>query len=137
VSQKRRNVSKKIPQPAVLSKTFSNFTHLAAIACLTCIVFANSVDGAFVWDDEVQVVKNWQIRSFVNLPAAFTSSFWSFLGTEAETQSNFYRPVQTVTYMVAYAIGGLTSRPYHLLSIGYHLAASVFVYLICVELMLA
>src|SRR5205085_5361404 len=102
---------------------------------LSAIVFANSLPGSFVWDDEIQVVKNWRIRSFNYLPSAFTSAFWSFLGTEAESQSNFYRPVQTITYMVAYSLGGLSSAPYHALSLAYHVAASAFVYLICLELM--
>jgi tetratricopeptide (TPR) repeat protein len=137
VSQKRPEVSKKLSDTAHLSKTFSNFSHLAAIACLSCIVFANSISGGFVWDDEVQVVKNWRIRSLDNLPSAFTSAFWSFMGTEAETQSNFYRPMQTVTYMFAYSIGGLSPAAYHVLSLGYHTAASIFVYLLCLELMLA
>lgn len=137
VSKKRQPVSKNRSNDAHLSKNFSTFRHLGAVACLCCIVFANSVSGSFVWDDEIQVVKNWRIRSLQNLPSAFTSAFWSFLGTEAESQSNFYRPVQTVTYMVAYSIGGLSPVAYHVISIGYHTAASLFVYLICLELMLA
>jgi tetratricopeptide (TPR) repeat protein len=137
VSQRRPNVNKKLAAPAHLSKTFSNFRHLAVVACFSCIVFANSLSGGFVWDDEVQVVKNWRIRSLDNLPSAFTSAFWSFMGTQAESQSNFYRPVQTLTYMFAFSIGGLSPASYHALSMGYHTAASMFVYLASVELMLA
>ena len=111
--------------------------HLVVVVGLCCVVFVNSLSGSFVWDDEVQVVKNWRIRSFENFPSAFTSAFWSFLGTEAESQTNFYRPVQTITYMVAYSIGGLSPAAYHVLSLAYHATASVFVYLICIELVFA
>jgi tetratricopeptide (TPR) repeat protein len=111
-------------------------THIALIIAFATLVFANSLPGAFVWDDEIQIVKNWRIRSLENLPSALTTSFWSFLGTEAENQTNFYRPIQTITYTWAYAIGGLSPVPYHLFSLVYHSAASVFVYLIGIELML-
>src|SRR5215467_12601925 len=113
-----------------------NPTHIALIIVFSTLVFANSLPGAFVWDDEIQIVKNWRIRSLENIPSAFTTSFWSFAGSEAENQTNFYRPIQTVTYTLAYALGGLSPVPYHAFSLLYHAAASVFVYLIGIELML-
>src|SRR5437867_4994240 len=114
-----------------------NYRHMAIILGLSLVAFANSLPGSFVWDDEIQVVKNWRIRSFENLPSAFTTAFWSFLGTPAENQTNFYRPVQTITYMLAYAAGGLSPTAYHAFSIIYHAAAIVSVYLIGLELMFA
>src|SRR5881296_848078 len=114
-----------------------NYWHIAIIIGLSLVAFANSLPGSFVWDDEIQVVKNWRIRSFENLSSAFTSAFWSFLGTEAESQTNFYRPVQTMSYMLAYSIGRLSPAPYHALNLAYHIAASVFVYMICLELIFA
>src|ERR1041385_3135693 len=108
--------------------------HIALVIALSTLVFANSLPGALVWDDEIQIVKNWRIRSLDNLPSAFTSAFWSFLGNEAENQTNFYRPIQTTTYMLAYSIGGLSPAPYHAFSLLYHTAASIFVYLIGLEL---
>src|SRR5215472_4059546 len=109
-------------------------THIALVIAFSALVFANSLPGAFVWDDEIQIVKNWRIRSLENIPTAFTTSFWSFAATDAENQTNFYRPIQTVTYTLAYAIGGLSPVPYHVFSLAYHAAASVFVYLIAIEL---
>ena len=114
-----------------------NYRHIAVIIVLSAIVFANALPGNFVWDDEIQIVKNVRIRSLDNFPSAFTTAFWSFLGNETENQTNFYRPVQTVTYMLAYSIGGLSPTRYHVFSLLYHTAASVFVYLIGLELMLA
>ncbi|HYR89109.1 MAG TPA: tetratricopeptide repeat protein [Terriglobia bacterium] len=129
MSEKKKN------RPA--AKGALKYWHLAVIAGVCIAVFANSLSGSFVWDDEIQVVKNWRIRSFENLPSAFTSAFWSFLGTEAESQTNFYRPVQTITYTLAYSIGELSPVAYHVLNLAYHVLASLFVYLICIELMLA
>ena len=111
-------------------------THIVLISVLSALVFANTLPGNFVWDDEIQIVKNWRIRTLENIGSAFTTAFWSFLGTAAENQTNFYRPVQTVTYTLAYSIGGLSPVPYHAFSLLYHTTAGIFVYLIGIELML-
>jgi protein O-mannosyl-transferase len=104
--------------------------HFVLIAIICIAAFSNSLGGEFVWDDEIQVLKNWRIREWSNLPSAFTSAFWSFLGPGIENQTNYYRPVQTVTYTVAYAAGGLSPVPYHVLSLIFHILASFFVYLL-------
>ena len=103
------------------------------LVLLSLIVYGNSVRGAFVWDDEVQIVKNPAIRSLTGVPAAFGSAFWDF-AVSAETQTNFYRPVQTVTYAVAYSIAGLAPWSYHLLSILYHIIAVLLMWRILIEL---
>ncbi len=103
------------------------------LVLLSLIVFGNSVRGDFVWDDEVQVVKNPAIRSLAGVPSAFGSAFWDF-AVSAETQTNFYRPVQTVTYAVAYSIAGLAPWSYHLLSILYHIIAVLVLWRILIEL---
>ena len=106
------------------------------VLALVCfLAYANSLSGAFVWDDGTQVVKNWRIRELSNLPSAFTSAFWSFLGPSIEKQTNYYRPVQTVTYMIGYALGGLSPTWYHVLSLLFHFGACVFIYLASCELL--
>lgn len=110
------------------------FWHLLVIAALCFAVYANALSGAFVWDDEVQIVKNPDIRSLANLPKAFTTPAWSFVNAGGPNSSNFYRPLQTVAYTLSYAIGGLSTGPYHFFNLLFHVAASLFVYLIAVEL---
>jgi len=126
VRESEEHMSKKKRPPPVAHRSMKH-RHIAIIIVLSLVAFANSLPGNFVWDDEVQVVKNWRIRGFENLPSAFSSSFWSFLGTEAESQTNFYRPVQTITYMLGYSIGGLSPFVYHVFNVTYHIAATLFV----------
>ena len=108
--------------------------HLVLIAGLCILVYANAVSGAYVWDDEVQIVKNANLRSLSNIPSAFTQPFWGFATPEAVNQTNFYRPIQTVLYTLAYGWGGLDPVPGHVTSIALHTLASMLVYLICIEL---
>lgn len=119
----------KAPRPATLP-----FWHLLVVAALCFAAYANAIPGAFVWDDEIQVVKNPDIRSLGNLPKAFTSPAWSFANAGGTNQSNFFRPMQTVAYTLSYAIGELSTTPYHIFNLLFHIAASLFVYLIAIEL---
>lgn len=121
------------PQKAPPKAAFP-FWHLLVIAALCFAVYANALSGAFVWDDEIQVVKNPDIRSLSNLPKAFTSPAWSFANAGGANQSNFFRPLQTVAYTLSYAMGELSTTPYHVFNLLFHIAASVFVYLIAMEL---
>lgn len=108
--------------------------HLAVVAVLCILTYANSASGAYVWDDEVQIVKNANLRSLSTIPSAFTQPFWAFATPEAQNQSNFYRPIQTVLYTLTYAWGGLDPFLGHVVSIALHTLAGILVYLICVQL---
>ena len=109
--------------------------HIVLIIGLCLISFWNSLGGSFVWDDQVQILRNPTIRDLSNLPAAFTSAFWSFLGSGIQNQTNYYRPLQTITYMLAYGIGGFSPTSYHAFNLMFHLLACIFVYLLASDLL--
>jgi protein O-mannosyl-transferase len=121
------------PKPAPHSR-MSKAGPIALIAAVAFIVYCNALNGGFVWDDETQIVKNQTIRSVSNIPAAFTSGFWSFYSDNPHLPINYYRPLQTVSYIMAYALGGVSPQPYHALSIGFHILTSILIFLICLEL---
>jgi tetratricopeptide (TPR) repeat protein len=110
--------------------------HCVGLVCLAAVVYWTALSGDFVWDDEVQIVRNARIRSVSNIPQAFVSPFWGFAVGDQATQTNFYRPVQTTIYTLAYAIGGLSPFVYHGFSLMLHVAACIFVYLISLQLRL-
>lgn len=111
----------------------SVYWHTLVIVLVCFVTYSNSFSGDFIWDDRDQIVHNESIRSFRHIPTAFTSPFWAFAGQQS---TNFYRPFQTLFYMIAYQMGGTTPWPYHLINVSFHALASVFVYLICWELRL-
>ncbi len=108
--------------------------HLAVIIVLCVATFANTLSGAFLWDDTYQIVRNPNVRSLDQIPRAFSESVWQFTIPGQENRSNFYRPVQAIVYTLGYWWGGLDPTPYHAMQIAFHVIASVFVYLICIEL---
>jgi protein O-mannosyl-transferase len=124
-------------KPQAPQRGFSKSTHLLLIVVLAFLTYSNALRGGFVWDDELQIVKNWQIRGLSYIPSAFSSAFWTFADPEAGAHTNFYRPVQTLSYIAAFQIGGLAPWPFHLINILLHALASALVYLICVELQIS
>jgi hypothetical protein len=102
------------------------------------LTYANSMTGDFVWDDQFQVVRNETIRSLGNLPQAFSGSLWSFMYSEGgsgnEIFKRYYRPLQTVVYMFAYAIGGLSPWLFHLFNVALHTGTTVLVYIFAVQM---
>src|SRR5262245_42454155 len=103
------------------------------------IAYVNGLAGEFVWDDQVQLFRNANIRTVDNIPRAFTSSLWSFMYSQDPAADNrvydrYYRPMQTVIYIVVYQLAGLSPYAYHFTNLILHCAATILVFLICLEL---
>jgi hypothetical protein len=102
-------------------------------------VYANGLVGEFVWDDQIQLFRNQNIRTIDYIPRAFTSSFWAFMYSSDPTADNsvfdlYYRPVQTVIYIFVYQLAGLSPFAYHLTNLIFHCAATLLLYLLFLEL---
>src|SRR5262249_31427305 len=117
------------PRPVL---TGASAGHVFSLVALCFVLYGNSLTNRFVWDDNVQVVRNDGIRSLAEIPRAFTTGVWSFLGQR--TATNYYRPFQTVAYIAAYRIGGLSPLTLHLTSVILHSTVTILVYLLCIEL---
>ncbi len=85
--------------------------------------------NGFVWDDQALVLRDPLIRSWRLVPEAFNH----FLFVDA-TASNFYRPIQRLSYTLDYALFAFRPAGYHLSSILYHLLAAGSVFLALREL---
>ena len=100
--------------------------HLALVAAVALACYVQTTAFEFVYDDDVQIVTNQRIRSFSNLGLAFRENFWAFSGDHSLT--NYYRPFQTLTYMIGYGLGGLQPGVYHWINIALHVAATLLVF---------
>ncbi len=100
--------------------------HFALIAAAALFCYIHTAGYGFVYDDKIQIVRNPRITSFDNLGKAFSENFWAFRGPRST--SNYFRPLQTVTYMLGYAVGKLSPAPYHWISIILHVLSCLAVY---------
>ena len=92
-------------------------------------VYAPALRDGFVWDDTALVLRDPLIRSWRLIPEGFRH----FLFLDA-TPSDFYRPIQRLSFTVDYALWGFTPAYYHLTNILLQgLAAGAF-YLFALEL---
>ena len=103
-----------------------------ALIGLSCLAYANSLGGDFVFDDSDQVVANHDIRSWNNLGRAFTTHVWAFRerpdALRLPIPPPYYRPIFTVLLTVEYQVFGLWPQGWHLVSLLLHILCSVGVF---------
>ncbi len=98
-------------------------------------IFANALRGAFVYDDERQIVAN----ALVTTPGlewrALTSDVWAFKTASADPSqrtaavSNYWRPAFTALLIVEHRLFGLSStKPWHAVNIAMHAAICVLAF---------
>nr|MBA2743009.1 hypothetical protein [Chthoniobacterales bacterium] len=102
---------------------------LILVAAAFC-VYAPALRNEIVWDDTALILRDPFIRSWWLIPEGFQH----FLFTDA-TASDFYRPVQRLTYTLDYAAYGVRPFGYHLTSIAWHAAAVVALFFLATELL--
>lgn len=88
---------------------------------LACLLFANTFDNAWTYDDSAVVVGNPDIRSI----AGFISN------------KNQGRPLRELTYMLDYALFGLNPTGYHVQQVLWHFLNSLLVYVLARRLKLS
>src|SRR5881275_2970635 len=90
---------------------------------LVTLIFAAhapALRATFVWDDTALVLRDPLIRSWRLIPEGFQR----FLFVDA-TPSNFYRPVQRLSYTLEYWAFAFRPAPYHLTNILLHAATAI------------
>lgn len=101
------------------------------LALLTSI---NSLRNGFAFDDEQQLLRNEFIKSLANLPDAFTTSVWSFMGDTASLDPDaYYRPLFTTLFTINHAIFGTTAWGWHLVNVLVHAGVTLLVWLVLKE----
>lgn len=93
------------------------------IAIVTLIVFFNTFQNDFVFDDESVVQNNTSITSLSNIPKYFTGEegFHKVIG-------KYYRPIVSATYAIDYALYGLSPKGFHITNVIIHLIASLLLF---------
>ena len=103
---------------------------LIALVILAAVLaaYAPAARNGFVWDDTALVLRDPLIRSWRLIPEGFNH----FLFVDA-TASDFYRPVQRLTYAFDYAAFSFTPAAYHITNILLHAGAAVALFFFAEE----
>jgi protein O-mannosyl-transferase len=106
---------------------FRGAVQFLILTVLVALVFAAhypALRGDFVWDDTALVLRDPFIRS----SQLIAEGFQHFLFTDA-TVSNFYRPLQRLTYTAEYIAFGFNPHAYHFDNVCLHAIAVVGLFL--------
>jgi len=91
---------------------------------LGAAIYANSLGGKFIWDDEFLIEKN----EYIKHPGGIAGFFTKPLSYGTPLKSNYYRPLQALTYALNYRAGGLDPVGYHVFNIILHVGAACALY---------
>jgi len=108
------------------------FFAILLVVAAVAASYAPAVRNGFVWDDVALVLRDPLIRSWRLIPEGF--NHYLFLDA---TPSDFYRPLQRLTYTVEYAFFAANPAPYHLTNIALHAAAAIALMLFAETLLAA
>jgi Tfp pilus assembly protein PilF len=93
---------------------------------LAFLPYVNALSNTFVYDDRQQILENPYVHSFRYLGRIFGSTVWTFEGAQGIT--NYYRPLMTFAYLLAYKIFGLLPFGFHLMNLVLHAAVVLLVF---------
>ena len=102
----------------------------ATLVVLVFVAHAPALRATFVWDDTALVLRDPLIRSWRLIPVGFQH----FLFVDA-TPSNFYRPLQRLTYTLDYWTFAFRPGPYHFMNILLHSAAAIAFFVFALTLL--
>jgi Flp pilus assembly protein TadD len=125
-AEKSRADASRTPAQGWLDQSRALFLIVAA----TVLVYANSLSGAFLFDDTKQIVGNPALRSWGNVLRAFTSDVWSFQRgmLTKDIPPPYYRPLFTAYLTFNYQVFGLWEPGWHLMNLVIHTGVTVTVF---------
>ncbi len=104
--------------------------HFLYIIIVVLVVFLPSLKNDFVWDDNYLIVDNPLIKDWRHLPELFSTHLYK----GNDMHSNFYRPLQSISFMVDYHLWKMNPFGYHFTGLLLHIINAILVYLIVLSL---
>lgn len=105
-------------------KTIPHFFIIILIIAAGILVYYRSLNGVFLFDDQKLIIENPLIKNFPHIKEIFTTHLFKGSGT----YSNFYRPMQSLSFMLDYHLWALKPFGYHLTNVLIHIFSSITVY---------
>lgn len=121
--------------PSKFGEALTRYRCALIPTALAFLATVNTLWNEYASDDTQQVLNNVFIRDLSNLPLAFTSSVWSFVGIDiAMTAQSYYRPLFSVLFAINYALFGTAAWGWHLVNVLVHVSVTILVFIVCKEL---
>ena len=90
---------------------------IGLVTLYSMVIYINSLNGQFVMDDAVAIVRNDDLRSnLTDWKSLFYNDYWG-TNISSEESHKSYRPLTVMTFRMNYAYGELDPFGYHLVNI--------------------
>ncbi|MCI0419552.1 MAG: tetratricopeptide repeat protein [Acidobacteria bacterium] len=114
----------------MFSKTTQHLPALLLLSLTAAGVYGPALDNGFVHDDKYQIVRNPQLHSDQPFYRLFTTDVWGYTTAGQESVSNYYRPLQMLTYRLTALWGGLSPRVFHGVNLLFHVLGTLMAYVV-------
>jgi protein O-mannosyl-transferase len=101
---------------------------IAPLVVVCGLIFANSLSGAFVYDDLRQILRNLLIQDNSQIWKALTSDVWAFKGDGTIAASNYWRPTFTAWHILNFRLFGATPLGWHVSNVLLHSGVCVMAF---------
>ncbi len=101
------------------------------IATVSILIYANSLNNAFQYDDQVYLEENSNIKT-IGLPDIFLNPSGLFA---PNTATGHYRPLVLLMHVINYRIHGLNPWGYHAVNLAFHVGSAIVLFLIITVLL--
>lgn len=98
-----------------------NIICVLIIVSLSFVVYANSLNNKFVWDDHFLITDNPLVKSWSGISRVMTED----VGYGPKGSFILYRPAQILSYILDYSVWRLDARGYHITNIAIHALAAL------------
>lgn len=109
--------------------SLSKLKLIGILVIIGLIAYLPSLNNKFVWDDEQFIYKNQYVKTF-DVKNIFSQNTIAGAGEN----STYYRPLTTLGFAIDHSIWGLNPIGFHLSNTTLHIAASIILFLILIEL---
>ena len=96
------------------------------ILAISIIVYLNSLNNSFHYDDKFYIVDNFYVRDIGNVPDAFLHPSYLAVGFP----TGHYRPLLFSSYALNYLLGGLSPAGYRIINLAFHIGSAYMLFLI-------
>ncbi len=102
---------------------------LLAITLAVLLCYGNTLDNDFIHDDLIEIVGNPFVKDLSHVSQILSTSAWGFgSSNESTVKSNYYRPVQYLSYAIVIKVFGAKAWGFHLVKLTGHLTVCLLLY---------
>lgn len=100
------------------------------ISLLGIFIYSLNINNPLFWDDDDWIIGNTYVHDFSHVKEIFSENMLAGFGLN----SNYYRPVLSLSFAFNYSVGGISPIGYHLVSNLFHIANALLLFLILYRL---